>query len=62
MISVPVFDVDAVRVWEDTPLPDTAERYSMWNQIREDVGGCCDQIEILTAALLEARAQTKGFQ
>jgi hypothetical protein len=63
MIAVPAFDVDAIRMWAETPMPANFDRqFAMFNQLRQDIDAACDHIEILTAALLEARAQTKGFQ
>lgn len=57
LIAVPVFDVDALRVWADTPMPaDFTRQYQLWNQLRSDLEAAAEQIDILTLALLEARA------
>jgi len=57
MISVPVFDVQALLQWADFPLPDNqAEWPRLVNQIRQDVVAAAEHIELLTAALAEARA------
>jgi hypothetical protein len=63
MIAVPVFDVDALRQYEGMAMPADFERqHALFNQMKNDLEAAADQIEIQDAALLEARAQTKGFQ
>lgn len=57
MIAVPVFDVDALRQWADTELPDDQRSvWQLWNQLRSDLAAAADQIELLTVALMEARS------
>jgi hypothetical protein len=52
-----------MRFWDATPMPADFERqHTLWTQFQTDMTAVLDQLELVTAALLEARAQTKGFQ
>jgi len=56
MIVVPVFDVEALLTWADFPLPDDkAEWPRLLNQIRTDCVAAAEQIQLLEAALAQAR-------
>ena len=57
MISVPVFDVQALLQWADFPLPDNqAEWPRLVNQIRCDVVAAAEHISLLEVALADCRA------
>lgn len=46
------FDLEAVRQWEDYPLPADREKWpALLNQIRSDVVALCDYVEELEAKL-----------
>jgi hypothetical protein len=57
MIAVPVFDVDALLAWADYPIPQERDEWPKYlNQCRTDCVAAAEHIELLEAALAEARA------
>lgn len=46
---VDVLDIEAMRHWEETPIPtgDDPKRFALWNQIRSDLAAALDRIEEL---------------
>lgn len=47
-----VFDIAAVRQWQDFPLPADRDKWpALLNQIRADVIACCDRIDELEGRL-----------
>ena len=58
MISVPVFDTAALlQVAEfEMPAQDDPARHRLWNQLRGDCIAAAEHIELLEAALAEARS------
>ena len=58
MSVVPDFDVAALRQWADFPLPSNRDQWPrLVNQIRSDVVAAADHIELLEAALVDARRE-----
>ncbi len=56
MIEVPHFDVEALRQAGDFTIPDDVERANqLWRAMTADLIAAADHIELLEAALLQAR-------
>jgi len=56
MIAVPIFDVDALLAWQDFALPDDRGEWpKLLNQCRTDCVAAAEHIQILEAALAQAR-------
>jgi len=57
MIAVPVFDTAGLLQWADTATPeaDSPDRHRIWNQLTSDCVAAAEHIELLEAALAQAR-------
>ncbi len=58
MIEVPAFDTDGIRTAADFTVPDDPERAAqLWRHVAADLVAAADHIELLEAALKQARQE-----